>query len=274
MKTMILASILCTGCLVVPKTTTTTKDLGTEQGEVQYGEAKQIELRSELQGSSIEVQASAQHECTRDVLHRTEIRREKEARYRGNKDARLAVFAFVLAPITIPVSAIGTGIAVLADGSGEATTHSKLVRTDRYACTTPAPNVPLVVKLPSGALVPDTTNEHGVARVRIPDSEPYTGVVSVTAPDTNARTEVRYARAMPAVTAVRETVMTCASLHRVEGSVNVELGIDDDGRARRINLDAGDGLFAACVNDGLMNARFSSKHRGTRLVLPIEIAKL
>ena len=275
MKTTILVlGVLCGGCVVVPKTTTTTKDLGVEQGQPKYGEPKQIALRGVLQGNTIEVHASADRECTRDVFRRTEVRREKAASYRGNKDPRLAVFAAVLAPLTIPISAIGTGIAVLADGSGEATTHTKLVRTNRYACTTLAPNVPLVVQLPSGASLPETTNANGIARVRIPDSEPYAGIVIVTTPDTTARTELRYARAMPAITAVRETVTTCAALHRIGGAVKVELGIDDDGRAVRIQLDAGDGLFAACVNDGIADARFPHAHRGRRLVVPIEVAKL
>ena len=274
MKTMIVLGVLCSGCLVVPKTTTTTKDLGTEQGEILYGEPNHVALRGELRGSTIRVHATAHRQCARSVVQRTEVRREKAASYRGNKDARLAFFAAVLAPITIPISAIGTGVAVLADGSGDVTTHTKLVRTDRYACTSPATRVPLVVRLPSGAHVPEVTNSHGIAVVRIPDSEPQAGIVTVTVPDTSARTEVSYTRAMPAITAVRETVMSCAAVHQVAGAVKVELGIDDDGRAVHIGLDAGDGLFAACVDNGVAKARFPAAHRGKRLVLPIEVAKL
>jgi hypothetical protein len=105
--------------------------------------------------------------------------------------------------------------------------------------------------------------------MQIPETEPYAGVIAVSAGAATA--ELRYTRAMPAVTTVRETVMTCSTLHDVTGKLAVELGIDDDGRPTRIGVDAGDALFAKCMNDGLANVRFGKAHRGANLVLPFDL---
>jgi len=270
MKTIALLLALCSACVVVPKTTTTMKDLGTETGEIAHGPVSKVGLQAELGDATVEVSATAQRECSRPVYQVTEVRKEKHARYQGTKDARAGLFALFLAPVTIPITAIGTGIAVLADGDGTTTRTQKVVGTERFACTTVAAKVPIAVRLPSGATITETTDNEGTARVRIPDSEPYRGVVTVSGPAA-ATTELRYARAMPAITAVRETVMTCGALHHVSGKVKVELGIDGAGKPERIGVDVGDGSFARCVNDGLANTRFGDAHRAVKLVLPFEL---
>jgi len=270
MKTIALLLALCSACVVVPKTTTTTTNLGTATGEIAHGAVTTVGLHAELSDATVEVSATAQRECSRPVYQVTEVKQEKHARYRGTKDARAGLFALFLAPVTIPISAIGTGIAVLADGDGTTTRTQKTVGTKKFACTTVAAKVPIAVRLPSGATLTETTDHEGTARVRIPESEPYRGVVTVSGPAA-ATTELRYTRAMPAITAVRDAVMTCGALHHVSGKLKVELGIDGDGKPERIGIDAGDGLFAQCVHQGIAGTRFSAAHRAVKLVLPFEL---
>jgi hypothetical protein len=269
MKTIAILLALTSGCAVLPKTKTTTKDLGTETGPIEHGAVNKIALKAELNDATIEVAATADRECFRMVYRVVETTKEKHASYRANKDARLGLFALALAPLTIPISAVVTGVSVLADGDGSSTRAHTNIGTEKFACTTVAAGTTIALRMPSGAEFSDITDEEGMSRMRIPETEPYTGVIALSTGATHA--ELRYTRAMPAITAVRETVMTCSALHRVSGKLNVELGIDDDGRPVRIGVDAGDGLFAKCMNEGLANTRFGKTHRGAKLVLPFEL---
>ena len=268
MKTIAVLLAL-SGCAVLPKTKTTTKDLGTETGATEHGAINKLDLKAELRDATIEVTATAERACSRRVYRVTETTKEKKASYRANKDARLGLFALVLAPVTIPISALATGVAVLADGDGETTRSHADAGEEKFACTTVAAGTTIALRMPSGATFSDITDDEGVSRMEIPETEPYAGVIAVTSGP--ATTELRYTRAMPAVTAVRETVITCSTLHNVTGKLAVELGIDEDGRPTRIGVDAGDGLFAKCMNDGLANVRFGKAHRGANLVLPFEL---
>jgi hypothetical protein len=268
MKTIAVLLAL-SGCAVLPKTKTTTRDLGTETGAVEHGAVNKLALAAALRDATIEVTATAERACSRRVYRVIETTKEKTASYRANKDARLGLFALVLAPVTIPISAVATGVAVLADGDGETTRAHANVGEQKFACTTVAAETKIALRMPSGATFEDITDDDGISRMQIPETEPYAGVIAVSSGA--ATTELRYTRAMPAVTAVRETVMTCSTLHDVHGKVAVELGIDDAGKLTRIGLDAGDGLFAKCINDGLENVRFGAAHRGAKLLLPFEL---
>ena len=268
MKTIAVLLAL-SGCVVLPKTKTTTTDLGTENGVIEHGAINKVKLAAELRDATIEVSATAERTCARRIYRVTETTKEKHAGYRGNKDARLGLFALVLAPVTIPISAVATGVAVLADGDGETTRALADIGEEKFACRTVAPQATITLRMPSGATFSDITDDDGISRMRIPETEPYAGVIAVSSG--RATTSLRYTRAMPAVTAVRETVMTCSTIYQVTGKVAVELGIDDDGRPTHIGVDAGDGLFAKCMNDGLVNVRFGEAHRGVKLVLPFEL---
>ena len=270
MKTLAMLLALCSGCFVLPKTTTTTRDLGTEKGEIEHGAVHKVDLVAQLVDSTIEVTATAERACSRKLYRVIETKKEKHASYRPNKDARAGLFALVLAPVTIPISAIGTGIAVLADGDGETTTAHDGIGEEKFSCATPAAATEIVLQMPSGTTFKDITDDDGISRVRIPETEPYKGVIKVTTAGA-ASTELRYTLAMPAITAVRETVMTCSTLHHVSGKLEVQIGIDDGGRPTRIGVDRGDGQFAKCMNDGLANLEFSEAHRGVSLVLPFEL---
>lgn len=270
MKTLALLLLLASGCFVVPKTTTTTREVGTEEGAVSHGAPQAIALRAELRDSIVHIAATARRACARPIYAVVETKREKHARYRPNEDARAALPALIAAPITIPFSALGTAIALLADGDGTTTRAYRLVRTERFACTTPA-EVSVAVRLPSGAAITERTDGDGVARVRIPRTEPYQGTITVFGQGVAEPIELRYALATPAITTVRETVTACGALHGVTGKVTVRLGIDAAGRPQRIGLDAGDPEFARCVSDGLATTRFGTAHRDAALVVPLEL---
>ena len=97
----------------------------------------------------------------------------------------------------------------------------------------------------------------------------YRGVVKVEGG--GGSTELTYAREAPAITVVRDTVLACSAVHEVRGTIKVELDIDASGHANHIGLDAGNGSFASCVNDGVKGAQFSDAHRSTHLVLPLQL---
>ncbi len=266
----LLLAILSGGCVVVPKTTTTIRDLGTTEGEVIEGAPKAIVLETVATGSLVTIQAAAKRECERPIYAVTEVKREKHARMRDTKDPRAAVFGALLAPVTLPISAVISGFIVLADGRGDSRRDTKLLRSEKFACTSVAPEVVVVVELPSGATIDGTTDAAGRVVISIPETEPYRGTVTARAVRAVAR-QATYARTMPPITAVREAIGSCAARHAVTGSLELRLTIDEAGVATRIGLDAGDGELAACVNRGITGTRFPAAHRGATLVLPFAI---
>ncbi|MBA3393469.1 MAG: hypothetical protein H0T89_12540 [Deltaproteobacteria bacterium] len=266
----LLLAALCGGCVVVPKTTTTTRDLGTSEGEVIEGAPQAILLETVATGSIVTIKAAAKRECERPIYRVTEVKREKHARMRDTKDPRAAVFGALLAPVTLPISAVISGFVVLADGSGNRRRDTTPMPSQKFACTSAAPQLAVVVALPSGATLGGTTDAAGRLVMTIPETEPYRGTITARAALAVA-SEATYARATPPITAVREAIGSCAARHGIAGTLELRLTIDEAGMATRIGLDVGDGEFAACVNNGIAGTRFPAAHRGATLVLPFAI---
>jgi hypothetical protein len=264
---LLLPALLATGCLVVPATRTTTRQVGTEDGLATFAKAHEVQLETQVEGSRVFVKAKRIGECTAPVLAITETTHKKGARLGGASDPRAMVFGAVLAPITIPISALITGFAVAAD-DGTTTRDTKPVATKRYACSLEADQLRVTFTLPSGAHVSRTTTRDGRIVFDIPDTEAYSGVIALEAPMATSR-QVAYSLPKPGITAAREAIVACASEHHVTGNVTVKLSIDNDGRATRVWLSRGDDAVSACVTRGLTDARFPDTTYDSTLSLPL-----
>jgi hypothetical protein len=264
-RSLLLLALLGTGCVVLPTTRTTTRNAGTEQSALTYGRVKAITLQTASSRTDVRVRATSKRECQRQILAVTEITKRKHARL-GVDDPRGRALGLILAPVTIPISAMITGV-VVASSEDQTTRVMKPLRIETIACTTDATGLALELQFPSGHVYRGKTDEHGVLVSGIPSDEPYAGNVIIRAAAATA--EVHYEQQVPPITAARVAVESCRSEHQVAG-VTLKLTIDDHGLARRMSLSAGDAPFRACVSGKLVGVVFPNALRNTTVALPFE----
>lgn len=265
----LLPVLFATGCLVVPTTRTTTRQVGTEDGQATFAKAHEVRLETEVEGARVFVKAKRIGECTQPVLAIIETTRKKGARLGGASDPRAMVFGAVLAPITIPISALITGLAVAGD-EGTKTRDTKPVATKRYACSLEADRLAVTFTLPSGAHVTRTTTREGRIAFDIPETEPYAGVIALEAATATTR-QLAYSLPKPGITAAREAIVACAAQHHVTGNVTVKLSIDGEGRAMRVWLSRGDDAVSACVTSAIADARFPDTTYDSTVSMPLTL---
>jgi len=266
MKSIWLVAVVCSGCFVVPGTQTTRRHAGTEHGRIQYGRIQDVTLEPGASRTHISVKATARRDCHREILAVTEVTKTKHVRMGGADDPRARAFGFLLAPVTIPVSLLITGLVVAAD-DGETSRELAPLRTETYPCTTEAADVALETKFPSGAVLRGNTDATGQLRVQIPEGEPYSGQVQVSTG--GAVAQVHYEQPVPPVTVARGAIETCRSLHQIAG-VTLKLTINERGLATNVWGSAGDGKFSACVASRISGVIFPRALHGSTLILPFE----
>ena len=266
---------LC-GCLVVPTTRTTTRSLGTRDGEVYEDGDAGLDMKAEAQGSQVAVHATRLRDCHREIYAVLENRRERHLKLGGADDPRARAFGILLAPVLIPVSAIVSGISVAAD-EGSTTEQTRVDHVEKLRCTRPAAGLAIELVVPSGRVLRGTTDANGVATIGLPVSEPYRGVAVARAETASAR--IHFERPVPAVTAVRDAVLDCAATHQRTGAVRVVVVVDPDGAAASLHIDrrrgdqlAGDDELAACAGPAIARLKFPSAQRATTLVLPLALS--
>jgi hypothetical protein len=268
-RAILLVSVMCGGCFIVPKTTTTRRQVGTEDGAATFVKSREVTLGAEMHERVLVVSAKRIGDCTQPVYAVDEITSEKHARLGGATDPRARAFGFILSPLTIPVSAIITGFAVAADTPKTSTT-TRALGTKSFACSLEADKLTVRVTLPSGFVAERTTGVDGKVEVELPETEAYQGTATITAP-TAPDLAFAYTMPKPAITTTRDAVIACASEHRVSGTVTAKLTINDSGRATRLWVSTGDSAFILCVSKQLGALRFPEHTRSSTLALPIEL---
>jgi hypothetical protein len=260
--------VLCSGCLVLPSKTTTTKQVGT-QTELERGAIQSVALAGKAEGDQVAVQATATRACQRKVMKVIEVREHESLRFGGPDDARAKVFGFLLAPVTIPVSGFVSLFVI--SGSDHVATHNELDHAEPTSCKTPGSELAITAQLPSGSRRLLTTDSAGGVAVEIPTTEPYAGEVTLRASQAeDARVE--YHRPVPPLTAARDAVLACGVEHGVAGYVRLELVLDERGVPTHMKLDNGDGAFVGCVGKGIAGKSFPF-HDQT-IVVPLELPAL
>lgn len=268
-RALLLSTLLLTGCLIVPSTRTTTRRVGTENGVATFAKAHEVTLSAEARGQTLLVQAKRIGECTQPVMEIREVTRSKHAKLGGASDPRARALGFLLAPITIPISAVITGLSVASDVA-ETEQVSTQIGIKRYACSLEANQLTISFTLPSGETVKRRTPRNGRIQLDIPDTEPYVGTITMTAP-TAAPQQVAYAMPKPAITAARDAILSCAEQHGITGDVTAKLRIDTAGAMSRVWLSAGDTTFNRCVTTAVTSLQFPETTRSTTLTMPLTV---
>jgi hypothetical protein len=266
--------LLC-GCLVVPATRTTTRNLGTRDGQVYEDADRGIELAASSRGSQVTVRAARIRDCHRDVYAVSEVRRDRHLELGGSDDPRARAFGVVLAPVLIPVSALVSGVSVLADG-GSTAESTRVDHTEKLRCTRPADGLAVELVVPSGRVMHGTLDAHGATVLELTASEPYRGVAIARAEGVS--TKIRFERTKPAVTAVRDAARECAASYLRTEAMRVVVVVDPKGAPAGLHITepganalAGDDDLAACIGAAIKNVTFPSSHRASTVVFPIDL---
>ena len=265
---------LC-GCLVVPATRTTTRSLGTRDGQVYEDGDRGLELAGEASGGSISARATRIRDCHRDVLAVTEVTRERHLKMGGADDPRAEFFGVLLAPVLIPASALVSGLAIAAD-SGSTSQTTRVDHVEHLRCTRPAVGVVVELVAPSGAIVRGTADADGIAHLELPAAEPYRGFAVARAEGVS--TKISFERTKPAVTAVRDAARDCAATHQRSGAVRVLVNVDPSGAPASLHVEApgsnalaGDDELASCIGSAIANVKFPPTQRATTVVFPLDL---
>jgi hypothetical protein len=258
-------TVLASGCVILPATKTTRRAAGTEQSALTYGRVKEITLQTGSSLTDVRVRATSKRECQRQIFAVTEIKKTKHASL-GVDDPRGRALGVIFAPVTIPISAIITGL-IVASSDDDIRRVSKPLRTETIDCTTHAAGLVVELQFPSGHVYRGKTDDNGVLVSPIPRDEPYSGSVIVRGGESTA--QVQYEQQVPPIAATRDAVESCRAEHSIAG-VTMKLTIDDRGLASRLWLSAGNVEFRACVSRKLVGLVFPSALRNTTVALPFE----
>jgi hypothetical protein len=264
-RTLLLLVLLGTGCVILPATKTSVRNAGTEQGPLSYGRIKATTLQTASSRTDVRVRATSKRECQRPIFAIKEITKSKRAKL-GVDDPRGRALGVIFSPVTIPISAIITGL-VVASSDSETKRVPQLIRTETIDCATDASGLALELQFPSGQILHGKTDSHGVLIAAIPREEPYAGNVIVRGEAATA--ELHYEQQVPPITATRNAVESCRAEHRIT-NVTVKLTIDDRGHAARVWLSAGDDQLVTCVTANIAGVVFPSTLRNTTVVLLFE----
>lgn len=268
-RACLFATVLCGGCLIVPATKTTRQQIETTRGAATFVQAREVTLEAGLDERTVRVRAKRIGECTRPVIAVIDVTTRKRARLGGAEDPRARAFGMLVAPVTIPLSLLVTGMIVAADRP-ETSRETRPIGTERFACSLEADRLAISLTLPSGAVVRRSTGRDGIVELDIPDGEPYEGTIAIAAPSAPT-TQLAYKVAKPAITSARDAVLTCGAEHGFAGSVMLKLSINSTGRVTRVWLSAGDARFNACIGQQLAHVRFPDATRSGTLTLPLVV---
>jgi hypothetical protein len=213
--------------------------------------------------SDIRIRALATSECQRQVFAVTEVKKSKHAKL-GVDDPRGRALGLLVAPVTIPISAIITGF-VLLNSDDSTTRRTRLLGTETYDCQQDAAGYALALEFPSGHVYRGRTDDSGVLAFAIPADEPYSGQVTVRGAHGSA--EVHYEQPRPPIAEARDALDHCAAAQQM-AAVTLKLTINDRGRAVRVWLSAGDEKLNQCVATKIAGLVFPTTMRNTTVVLP------
>src|SRR5690242_1361303 len=104
-------ALVASGCVVLPTTRTTVRNAGTETSALTPGKVKQVSLQAAASRTDVRIRATSTRECHREVYAITETVTSTHAKMNVD-DPRLVALGVVVAPVTLPVSAIITGLIV------------------------------------------------------------------------------------------------------------------------------------------------------------------
>lgn len=263
--------VATTGCLIVPKTATTTRAAGQVRSEPHAGASRGLVLTTEANRANVTVHVARKRDCSRDVFEVTEVIEHRSLGIGGAEDPRARVFGVFLAPLTVPVSLIVSGLSLAGDRERTHTTR-RLDHQERFECTEPGRQVGVEITLASGTPITGTTDGAGALTFQIPEGEPFRGVVVIRAE--TASKELKYKRRVPAVTAVRDAVTSCAAQHALAaGPLSVRVAVNATGRPTNVVLDRGDAEVTTCITQQIAQVAFADKQRDKTLVMPFYLGE-
>jgi hypothetical protein len=181
---LVVTIVAGSGCFLVPKTKTSRHVIATERVDVPPAASPPLQVELATAGTTITVRAIAPRVCTSENWEIVDTTRSKrvglfffEPAGYGAEEALLIV-GVILAPVTLTVSGLVTGIVVVS--SDDTTTRERRkTATWQHDCPIVGAGLPVAMTLPSGASAELVTGSDGRAYLDLPAGEPEDGVVAV-----------------------------------------------------------------------------------------------
>lgn len=173
--------ILLTGCVVMPSSRKTSRHVALEPSlEVRQGLARGLTLETRAERGDVVVSAIRTRDCHREVFEVSEGTEHRGLRMGGVDDPRGRAFGAILAPVTLPISLLISGLAVAFDGDDRQVVRAPY-QVETTPCKEPAAKIAVDIELASGTHFARHTDERGVLTFTIPVTEPVRGVVTARA---------------------------------------------------------------------------------------------
>ena len=190
MRCVIVLLALCSGCLVVPTSTTTARVVDSGVTD-EPGPRGKLGLEVSRVGRTVVVKLQEPRTCfaqSYDIVETTESTTGRIAGAdgpnlpSGSGEGALIGLALVGAfeIVALPVSGIITGV-VVASSSDRKTQERHVTGVRKHACPVPAVHAAIGLEIPGGEILTRETDERGVAMFELPIEAPLTGFVTARA---------------------------------------------------------------------------------------------
>jgi hypothetical protein len=168
------------GCVVVPSTTRTPTLVAIEHVDVVRPPQAAMGVELSSVGGMVLVRALVPRVCVRETWNVVDIRTETTAELHDAipDERELAFVALLIAPATLLVSGLITGIVIAASDTTRSRERTK-VMTTQYECPIVGADLAVVLTLASGEAVELRTDKRGEARYEVAADAADSGTIGV-----------------------------------------------------------------------------------------------
>jgi hypothetical protein len=180
------ALLAASGCIIWPKTTTSTRSLGTVADPPVRTAPGGLTVQARWDGQVVHLSVFHADICTQRYRENVETSSSTHADFivlgAGGGDLGAALVVILFEPVVLLVSGSITAIAV-ASSSDTSHVDSRVVSAPTFMCPTPVTNAPIHVTFPSAAEIDGVTDLRGLATFNVLPGEPARGNLLVTVED-------------------------------------------------------------------------------------------
>jgi hypothetical protein len=271
-RLLLVLLVAATGCLIVPRTTTTVLSTRRVESAPTFGPAGPIQMTGQTTSSGhvMHLTVARPRMCTAtayDLVEKTTTTSAQLAELgNGSGDPRGVLGLIAVEPALLVVSGLITEIVVAASS---ANTWSEQVATKSlpYPCAIDLGNVAVKAVFASGETFDGVTVRDGTVDFAIPDTAPPSGTLTVYSP--GASPALLYYGAPVALAAgetardVRVAVVGCVRDEPVSGALLVTFVIDGSGHVATVSTDRGTRDLALCIGAKLARTPFADRRGAT-----------
>jgi hypothetical protein len=273
-RLLLVLLVAATGCLIVPRTTTTVLSTRHVESAPIFGPLGPIQMTGQTvsSGHVMHLTVARPRACTATAYDLVEKTTHTSAELEvsalgGNGDPRGALALVALEPVLLVASGVITGIVIAATSSDRTWSEPVGMKDRRYPCAIDLGNVDVKAVFASGETFDGVTERDGTVDFAIPDTAPPSGTLTAYSP--GASPALLHYGAPVALAAgesardVRGAVVGCVRDEPVPGALLVTLVIDGSGHVATVSTDRGTRDLALCIGAKLTRTQFADRRGAT-----------